>query len=76
VATRWHLDTDRARQAEELITTLPEDSPAHTLPQARLDLTRGRFDAVRGRLGRASPATMRDRLAGELLLAPHRHRVR
>ena len=59
----------RHLQAEELIITLPQGSPAHTLLRARLDLARGRFDAVRARLGRASPGTMRDRLTGELLLA-------
>jgi len=69
VAARWHLEAGEIRQAGELIATLPEGCPAHTLLQARLDLARGRFDAVRARLGRASPATMRDRLAGELLLA-------
>ena len=68
-AARWHLQAGQARQAEDLITTLPEGSPAHTLLQARLDLARGRFDAVRARLRRASLATMRDRLNGELLLA-------
>jgi ATP/maltotriose-dependent transcriptional regulator MalT len=68
-AARWHLQAGQARQAEELITTLPEGSPVHTLLRARLDLARGRFDAVRARLQRASLATMRDQLAGELLLA-------
>ena len=68
-AARWHLQAGQTRQAEELITTLPEGSPAHTLLHARLDLACGRFDAVRARLGRASLATMRDRLTGELLLA-------
>jgi LuxR family maltose regulon positive regulatory protein len=41
------------------------------LLRARLDLASGRFDAVRARLGRASLAMMRDRLAGELLLPSH-----
>jgi len=72
-AARWHLEAGQTRQAEELaeelIATLPDGSPAHTLLRARLDLARGRFDAVRARLGRASPGTMRDQLAGELLLA-------
>ena len=68
-AARWCLEAGQARQAEELIATLPEGSPAHTLLRARLDLACGRFDAVRARLGRASLAPMRDRLAGELLLA-------
>jgi LuxR family transcriptional regulator, maltose regulon positive regulatory protein len=68
-AARWHLEAGQARQAGELIATLPGGSPAHTLLQARLDLVRGRFDAVRARLGQASPVTMRDQLAGELLLA-------
>ena len=68
-AARWHLQAGQARQAEDLITALPEGSPAHTLLRARLDLARGRFDAVRARLRRASPGTMRDRLTGELLLA-------
>jgi len=68
-AARWHLEAGQARQAEELIATLPDGSPAHTLLQARLDLACGRPDTVRARLGRASPGTMRDRLAGELLLA-------
>ena len=68
-AARWHLEAGEIRQAEELIATLPEGSPAHTLLQARLDLACARFDAVRARLGRASLATMRDRLTGELLLA-------
>jgi LuxR family maltose regulon positive regulatory protein len=68
-AARWHLETGQTRQAEELIATLPDDSPAHTLLRARLDLARGRVDAVKARLGRASPGTMRDRLNGELLLA-------
>jgi LuxR family transcriptional regulator, maltose regulon positive regulatory protein len=67
-AARWHLQAGQTRQAEELIATLPEGSPAHTLLQARLDLARGRFDAVRARIGQASPGTMRDQ-AGELLLA-------
>ena len=52
-----------------MIAALPGDGPAHTLLRARLDLARGRFEAVIARLGRASPGTMRDRLAGELLLA-------
>ena len=68
-AARWHLQAGETRQAEELITTLPDDSPADTLLRARLDLACGRFDAVRARLGRASPGTMRDQLTGELLLA-------
>ena len=68
-AARWHLQAGQARQAEELIAALPEGSPAHTLLRARLDLACGRFDAVRARLGRARPGTMRDRLTGELLLA-------
>jgi LuxR family maltose regulon positive regulatory protein len=68
-AARWYLEAGQARQAEELITTLPDGRPAHMLLRARLDLARGRFDAVRARLRRASPATMRDQLAGELLLA-------
>ena len=68
-AARWHLQAGQLGQAGELISTLPEDSPAHTLLRARLDLARGRFDAVRARLGRASLATMRDQLTGELLLA-------
>jgi ATP/maltotriose-dependent transcriptional regulator MalT len=69
VAARWHLEAGQIGQAEELIATLAEGSPAHTLLRARLDLACGRFDAVTARLGPASPATMRDRLAGELLLA-------
>jgi ATP/maltotriose-dependent transcriptional regulator MalT len=69
VAARWHLEVGETRQAEELIAALPEGSPAHTLLRARLDLARGRFDAVRARLRRASLATMRDRLNSELLLA-------
>jgi DNA-binding CsgD family transcriptional regulator/tetratricopeptide (TPR) repeat protein len=68
-AARWHLEAGQARHAEELIAALPDGGPAHTLLQARLDLACGHFDAVRTRLGQASPATMRDRLAGELLLA-------
>ena len=66
---RWHLEAGETGQAEELIAALPAASPAHTLLRARLDLARGRFDAVRARLGQASPGTMRDQLAGELLLA-------
>jgi len=68
-AARWHLQAGQARQAEELIATLPDGGPARTLLRARLDLAGGRFDAVRARLRRASPGTMRDRLTGELLLA-------
>jgi DNA-binding CsgD family transcriptional regulator len=68
-AARWHLEAGQARQAEELIAALPDGGPAHTLLGARLDLARGRFDAVRARLRRANPATMRDRLTGELVLA-------
>ena len=68
-AARCHLEAGQVREAEELIVTLPDGGPAHTLLRARWDLARGRFDAVRARLGRASPVTMRDRLAGELLLA-------
>src|SRR5271166_4677193 len=68
-AARWHLEAGQARQAEELIAALPDGGPARTLLQARLDLACGRFDAVRARLGRASPGTMRDQLTGELLLA-------
>jgi LuxR family maltose regulon positive regulatory protein len=68
-AARWDLQAGQTRQAEELITSLPDDSPAHTLLHARLDLARGRFDAVTARLRRAALATMRDQLAGELLLA-------
>ena len=37
-AARWHLEAGQTRQAEELIATLPEGSPAHTLLRARLDL--------------------------------------
>jgi LuxR family transcriptional regulator, maltose regulon positive regulatory protein len=69
VAARWHLEAGQIHQAEELIAALPDGSPAHTLLQARLDLACGRFGAVGARLGQASPATMRDQLAGELLLA-------
>jgi len=68
-AARWHLEVGQARQAEELITALPEASPAHTLLRSRLDLACSRFDAVRARLSRASSGTMRDQLTGELLLA-------
>jgi len=68
-AARWHLEAGQTRQAEELIAALPDGGPARTLLGARLDLACGRFDAVRARLRRASPATMRDRLTGELLLA-------
>jgi LuxR family maltose regulon positive regulatory protein len=68
-AARWHLEAGETGQAEELIAALPAASPAHTLLRARLDLARGRFDAVQARLRRASPGTIRDRLAGELLLA-------
>ena len=68
-AARWHLEAGQTRQAEELIAALPDGGPAHTLLGARLDLACGRFDAVRARLRRASPATMRDRLTGELVLA-------
>ena len=68
-AARWHLQAGQAREAEELIATLPDGGPAHTLLRARLDLARGRLDAVRARLQRADLATMRDRLTGELLLA-------
>jgi len=69
VAARWHLEAGETRQAEEQIAALADGSPAHTLLFARLDLARGRFDAVRARLGRASIATIRDRLTRELLLA-------
>src|SRR5271169_1561243 len=48
-AARWHLEAGQAREAEELIATLPDASPAHTLLRARLDLACGRFDAVRAR---------------------------
>ena len=68
-AARWHLEAGETGLAEELIATLPDGGPAHTLLRARLDLACGRFDAVRARLGRASPGTMRDQVAGELLLA-------
>ena len=68
-AARWHLQTGQARQAEDLIAALDGGGPARTLLCARLDLARGRFDAVRARLQRAGLATMRDRLHGELLLA-------
>ena len=53
-AARWHLEAGQTRQAEELIATLADGSPAHTLLRARLDLARGRFDAVTARLGRAA----------------------
>jgi len=68
-AARWHLAAGETGQAEELIATLPDASPAHTLLRARLDLACGRFDTTRARLGQASPVTMRDQLARELLLA-------
>jgi hypothetical protein len=68
-AARWHLEAGQTCQAEELIATLPDGGPARTLLQARLDLARGRLDAVKARLGQASPGTMRDRLTSELLLA-------
>jgi LuxR family transcriptional regulator, maltose regulon positive regulatory protein len=69
VAARWHLEAGQTRQAEELINTLPDGSPALTLLRARLDLACGRFDAVKAGLRGAGLATMRDRLIGELLLA-------
>jgi LuxR family transcriptional regulator, maltose regulon positive regulatory protein len=69
VAARWHLQAGQTREAEGLIASLPDGSPALPLLRARLDLAHGRFDAVKARLGQAGPATMRDRLAGELLLA-------
>ena len=68
-AARWHLEAGQTRQAEELIATLADGASAKTLLSARLDLACGRFGAVQARLGRASLATMRDRLTGELLLA-------
>ncbi len=68
-AAPWHLEAGQTRQGEELVTTLPEGSPAHTLLHVRLDLARGRFDAVKARLQLAGLATMRDQLTGELLLA-------
>ena len=68
-AARWHLEAGETRQAEELIAALPKGGPAHTLLRARLDLACGCFDEVKARLGRASPGTMRDQAAGELLLA-------
>jgi MalT-like TPR region len=68
-AARWHLEAGQAHQAGELIATLPDSGPAHTLLRARLDLACGRFDAVQARLGQASPGTMRDQVTGELLLA-------
>ena len=68
-AARWHLQAGQTCQAKELISALPEGSPAHTLLRARLDLARGRFDAARARLRRASLTTMRDQLTSELLLA-------
>ena len=68
-AARWHLEAGETCQAEELIATLADGSPARTLLGARHDLACGRFDAVRARLPQASLATMRDQLTGELLLA-------
>ena len=68
-AARWHLEVGQTCQAEELITTLPDGGPSHTLLRARLDLARGRFDAGQARLRRACPGTMRDRLTSELHLA-------
>jgi DNA-binding CsgD family transcriptional regulator len=68
-AARWHLEAGETRQAEELITALPDAGQAHTLLRARLDLACGRIEAVTARLRAASPGTMRDQLAGELLLA-------
>ena len=67
-AARWHLEAGQTRQAEELIATLADGRPAHTLLHARLALARGRFDAVKARLQRGGLATIRDRLARELLL--------
>ena len=67
-AARWHLEAGQTRQAEELIATLADGSPAHALLRARLALARGRFDAVKARLQRVGLATIRDRLARELLL--------
>jgi LuxR family transcriptional regulator, maltose regulon positive regulatory protein len=68
-AARWYLEVGETRQAEELIAMLPDGRPALTLLRARLDLAGGRFDTVQTRIGRGGLATMRDRLAGELLLA-------
>jgi ATP/maltotriose-dependent transcriptional regulator MalT len=69
VAARWHLQAGQTREAEELIATLADGSPALPLLRARLDLARGRFGAVKAQLRQAGTATMRDRLAGELLMA-------
>jgi LuxR family maltose regulon positive regulatory protein len=52
-------------QGGELVAEIARRQPVPT----RDDLACGRVDAVRARLGRAGPATKRDRLAGELLLA-------
>ena len=68
-SARWHLEAGEIRHAEDLIATLPDGSPAHTLLRARLDLVHGRSDAVTARLGHANSATMRDQMTGELLLA-------
>jgi len=68
-AARWHLEAGETRQAEELIATLTDGGPAGTILRARLDLACGRFDVAQALLQRANPATMRDRLMGELLLA-------
>jgi hypothetical protein len=34
---RWHLEMGETRQAEELIATLPDDSPAQTLKRTQAE---------------------------------------
>jgi ATP/maltotriose-dependent transcriptional regulator MalT len=69
VAARWYLEADELHQAEGLIGTLPEGSPAHVFLRARFHLACGRPAEANEGLGQARFTTLRDRLLADLLLA-------
>ncbi len=69
VAARWYIEAGEIKQAKELISSLPIESPSGVLLAARLDLACGRPEAATGRLASTDFANLRDRLTCELILA-------
>ncbi len=69
VAARWRIEAGDINRAEQLITGLPNASPARALLAARLDLACGQPDAAITRLAPISFATLRNRLSCQLILA-------
>ena len=74
-AARCHLEAGQTRQAEELIATLPDDGPSHTLLRAPPGPGPRPLRRLEAGSGRASPSPCAYRLTGEPAAGPGGHRI-